>query len=125
MLTGFYQKVLTKKGPLQRRFISTQLHRGIAGSSVLVNYAVRGSTEPYKKAFKSAKISELSSMHAKIDADELDILELFAQRESITTTEVTDFIKSTKIEMTQKNVYYKILNLKLSSGFRGLQCIHK
>jgi hypothetical protein len=60
VLTGFYQKVLTKKGPLQRRFISTQLHRGTAGSSVLVNYAVWESTEPYKKAFKSAKISELS-----------------------------------------------------------------
>jgi hypothetical protein len=71
------------------------------------------------------RFRSFQSIHAKIDVDELDILELFAQRESITTTEVTDFIKSTKIEMTQKNVYYKILNLKLSSGFRGLQCIHK
>ena len=71
------------------------------------------------------RFRSFQSIHTKIDADELDILKLFAQRESITTTEVTDFIKSTKIEMTQKNVYYKIRNLKLSSGFRGLQCIHK
>jgi hypothetical protein len=71
------------------------------------------------------RFRSFQSIHAKIDADELDILELFAQRESITTPEVTDFIKSTKIEMTQKNGYYKIRNLKLSSGFRGLQCIHK
>ena len=48
------------------------------------------------------RFRSFQSIHAKIDADELDILELFAQRESITTTEVTDFIKSTKIEMTQK-----------------------
>ena len=37
----------------QPGFISTQLHRGIAGSSVLVNYAVWDSTELYKKAFKN------------------------------------------------------------------------
>jgi heme-degrading monooxygenase HmoA len=37
----------------QPGFISTQLHRGIAGSSVLVNYAVWESTELYKRAFKN------------------------------------------------------------------------
>jgi heme-degrading monooxygenase HmoA len=37
----------------QPGFISTQLHRGIAGSSVLVNYAVWESTVLYKRAFKN------------------------------------------------------------------------
>jgi DNA-binding PadR family transcriptional regulator len=58
------------------------------------------------------RFQSFQSIHAKIDDYELDILELFAQTESLTTTEVTDIIKSTKIEMTQKNVYYKIRNLK-------------
>jgi heme-degrading monooxygenase HmoA len=35
---------------LQPGFISTQLHRGIAGSSVFVNYAVFESTEHFKRA---------------------------------------------------------------------------
>jgi len=35
----------------QPGFISTQLHRGIAGSSVFVNYAVWESTELFKRAF--------------------------------------------------------------------------
>jgi heme-degrading monooxygenase HmoA len=35
----------------QPGFISTQLHRGIAGSSVFVNYAVWESTEHFKRAF--------------------------------------------------------------------------
>jgi heme-degrading monooxygenase HmoA len=39
----------------QPGFISTQLHRGIAGSCVFVNYAVWESTELYKKAFKNHK----------------------------------------------------------------------
>jgi quinol monooxygenase YgiN len=34
----------------QPGFISTQLHRGIGGSSVFVNYAVWESTELFKKA---------------------------------------------------------------------------
>jgi heme-degrading monooxygenase HmoA len=38
----------------QPGFISAQLHRGIAGSSVLVNYAVWESTEIYKRAFKNS-----------------------------------------------------------------------
>jgi heme-degrading monooxygenase HmoA len=37
----------------QPGFISAQLHRGIAGSSVFVNYAVWESTEIYKRAFKN------------------------------------------------------------------------
>lgn len=37
----------------QPGFISTQLHRGIAGSSVFVNYAVWESTEHFKRAFSS------------------------------------------------------------------------
>ncbi len=35
----------------QPGFISTQLHRGIAGSSVFVNYAVWESTASFKRAF--------------------------------------------------------------------------
>ena len=35
----------------QPGFISTQLHRGIGGSSVFVNYAVWESVEDFKRAF--------------------------------------------------------------------------
>ena len=35
----------------QPGFISTQLHRGILGSSVLVNYAVWESVESFRRAF--------------------------------------------------------------------------
>jgi heme-degrading monooxygenase HmoA len=35
----------------QPGFISTQLHRGIAGSRVFLNYAVWESTEDFKRAF--------------------------------------------------------------------------
>jgi heme-degrading monooxygenase HmoA len=37
----------------QSGFISTQLHRGIAGSCVFINYAVWESTEHYKRAFNN------------------------------------------------------------------------
>jgi heme-degrading monooxygenase HmoA len=37
----------------QAGFISTQLHRGIGGSSVFVNYAVWQSTEHFKQAFNN------------------------------------------------------------------------
>jgi heme-degrading monooxygenase HmoA len=36
----------------QPGFISTQLHRGIAGSSTFVNYAVWESVEAFRKAFE-------------------------------------------------------------------------
>ena len=36
--------------------ISAQLHRGIGGSCVFVNYAVWESTELFKKAFKNAEL---------------------------------------------------------------------
>jgi heme-degrading monooxygenase HmoA len=46
----------------QTGFISTQLHRGIGGSSVFVNYAVWGANELHKRAFNNSefqsKISE-------------------------------------------------------------------
>jgi heme-degrading monooxygenase HmoA len=35
----------------QPGFISTQLHRGIAGTSIFLNYAVWESTEHFKRAF--------------------------------------------------------------------------
>jgi heme-degrading monooxygenase HmoA len=37
----------------QPGFISTQLHRGIGGSCVFINYAVWESTELYKRAFEN------------------------------------------------------------------------
>ena len=45
----------------QPGFISTQLHRGIAGSTVFVNYAVWESPELYKRAFKNHQL--LRSIH--------------------------------------------------------------
>lgn len=40
----------------QPGFISTQLHRGIGGSCVFVNYAVWETTELFKKAVKNAEL---------------------------------------------------------------------
>lgn len=40
----------------QPGFISAQLHRGIGGSCVFVNYAVWESTEHFKRAFKSPEV---------------------------------------------------------------------
>ena len=40
----------------QPGFISAQLHRGIAGSCVFVNYAAWESTELLKRAFKSPEV---------------------------------------------------------------------
>ncbi|MFM8551703.1 MAG: antibiotic biosynthesis monooxygenase family protein [Nitrospiraceae bacterium] len=44
-----FDAALLKKKP---GFISTQLHRGIGGSCVFVNYAVWESVELFKQAFK-------------------------------------------------------------------------
>lgn len=49
----------------QPGFISTQLHRGIAGSCVFLNYAVWESTEQYKRAINNP---ESQSMLAKFPA---------------------------------------------------------
>jgi quinol monooxygenase YgiN len=45
----------------QPGFISAQLHRGIGGSSVLVNYAVWESTALFKKALSKINLQELLS----------------------------------------------------------------
>jgi heme-degrading monooxygenase HmoA len=37
----------------QPGFISTQLHRGIAGSSVFINYAIWESTDHFRRAFNN------------------------------------------------------------------------
>ena len=37
----------------QPGFISTQLHRGIAGSSVFINYAIWESTDHFRRAFSN------------------------------------------------------------------------
>jgi heme-degrading monooxygenase HmoA len=39
----------------QPGFISTQLHRGVGGSCVFLNYAVWESTESFRRAFASAE----------------------------------------------------------------------
>jgi heme-degrading monooxygenase HmoA len=41
-------------------FVSTQLHRGIAGSSVFINYAVWESTEHFKRAFGNPEFQSTS-----------------------------------------------------------------
>jgi quinol monooxygenase YgiN len=45
----------------QPRFISAQLHRGIGGSGVFVNYAVWESTALFKKALSKINLQELLS----------------------------------------------------------------
>ena len=42
----------------QPGFISTQLHRGIAGSSVFLNYAVWESVDDFRRAFEQRAIRE-------------------------------------------------------------------
>ena len=42
----------------QPGFISTQLHRGIAGSNVFLNYAVWESVEDFRRAFEQRAIRE-------------------------------------------------------------------
>lgn len=53
----------------QPGFISTQLHRGIAGSSVFLNYAVWESTEHFKRAFTTPEFrSRLANYPASVVA---------------------------------------------------------
>jgi heme-degrading monooxygenase HmoA len=48
----------------QPGFISTQLHRGIGGSSVFFNYAVWESVEHFKRAFSNPEFqSHLQNYH--------------------------------------------------------------
>ena len=52
----------------QPGFISTQLHRGIGGSSVFINYAVWESTELYKGAFNNPEFqSHVEKYQPSID----------------------------------------------------------
>jgi heme-degrading monooxygenase HmoA len=45
----------------QPGYISAQLHRGIAGSSVFVNYAVWGSTQLFRAAFNNPEFQSILS----------------------------------------------------------------
>ena len=47
----------------QPGFISTQLHRGIGGSSVFINYAVWESTEDFKRAFNNPEFQSKLSQY--------------------------------------------------------------
>jgi heme-degrading monooxygenase HmoA len=47
----------------QPGFISTQLHRGIAGSCVFINYAIWESTEHYKRAFNNPEFQSMLGKH--------------------------------------------------------------
>jgi heme-degrading monooxygenase HmoA len=58
----------------QPGFISTQLHRGIGGSSVFVNYAIWESTELYNRAFNN---SEFQSRPEKYPASTIASPHLF------------------------------------------------
>jgi DNA-binding PadR family transcriptional regulator len=57
-------------------------------------------------------IQSFQNIDASISEDALDILELFAQEESLTITDITNYIESTKIQRKYKNVYYLIEKLK-------------
>lgn len=47
----------------QPGFISTQLHRGIAGSGIFVNYAVWESTAAFKKAITNIDVQTILSKY--------------------------------------------------------------
>jgi heme-degrading monooxygenase HmoA len=54
--TDQFMKAWTADAEIMKRqpgFISTQLHRGIEGSGVFVNYAVWETTEHFKRAFSN------------------------------------------------------------------------
>ena len=57
-------------------------------------------------------LDRLQSIGINLKEDELGILELFVQTGALTTMEITKIIKSTKLEMAYKNVYYNIQQLK-------------
>jgi hypothetical protein len=56
--------------------------------------------------------STFQSKNANIKSDELDILELFAQKPYLSINQISSFIKSTPIEMAYKNVHSKVQRLK-------------
>ena len=47
----------------QPGYISTQLHRGIAGSSTFFNYAIWESVESFKNAFSNSEFQQLLSTY--------------------------------------------------------------
>ena len=57
-------------------------------------------------------LDRLQSIGINLKEDELGILELFVQTGALTTMEITKIIKSTKLEMAYKNVYYNRQQLK-------------
>lgn len=62
-----FLKVWTKDAGILKQqlgFISAQLHRGIAGSCMFINYAVWESTDSYKQAFENPDLSNLSDFLA-------------------------------------------------------------
>src|SRR5215207_6869752 len=65
-----FLKAWTTDAEIMKRqpgFISTQLHRGIAGSSVFVNYAVFESTEHFKQASNNPEFqSKLTQYPANV-----------------------------------------------------------
>jgi hypothetical protein len=67
------------------------------------------------------------SIGANIEDATLDILELFAQKQYLTTAQITSIIKSTDIEMAYPNVRNKLQKLKslnLIEGVRGHKTRH-
>ena len=66
----------------------------------------------------STSLQRLQSIDIKLDEDELEILELFAQAESFTMTEITESIKNTKIQRKYKNVHNLVQKLRSSNLMR-------
>jgi hypothetical protein len=57
-------------------------------------------------------LQTLKSIGNKIESDDLDILEIFVQKEWFTATEITSAIKSTKRKRAYKNVHRSMQRLK-------------
>jgi hypothetical protein len=57
-------------------------------------------------------LARLQRIDTNIKDEELDILELFAQTEYLTATQINNIIKSTKLERAYKNVRSKVYRLR-------------
>lgn len=57
-------------------------------------------------------LQKLKSVGSKIKNDDLDILEIFVQKECFTATEITTVIKSTRRKKAYKNVYVTLKRLR-------------
>jgi hypothetical protein len=61
---------------------------------------------------KNQQLGGFQSIGILLKDDELDILELFAQTKTLTTMQIRDLTKSTKLGKTYKNIYKKVKHLE-------------